>query len=164
MFWELIATITAGLGSAGIILLLRTVLKKLPKTLVPAAAGLGMLLFQIVNEYQWFANTRERLPEGTHVIASFTHSAWYKPWSYVFPPVNRFVAVDAAQNHARQDNPRLRQSQLYFFERRVPAQPWPILVDCDSGKQANLPAQGHAPDWQNASHSGELVKILCNSI
>lgn len=64
MFWELIATFIAGLGASGIVLSLRLIFKKIPKWLVPAAAGLGMIGFGVFNEYDWYRHTSTRLPGG----------------------------------------------------------------------------------------------------
>ena len=70
MIWEWIATITAGLGAAGLLMLLRLFYKRLPKSLIPAAAGLGMLLFQIHSEYTWFDHTRSLLPASAVVVVT----------------------------------------------------------------------------------------------
>ncbi|MES7593453.1 hypothetical protein U6M85_12405, partial [Cutibacterium acnes] len=68
MFWELIATFSAGLGAAGIALLLRAItLKKLPNWIIPVFAGAGMLGFQIYSEYTWFSHQRSLLPAGVEV-------------------------------------------------------------------------------------------------
>lgn len=163
MFWELTATVIAGLGAAGLVLGLRKIWPRLPKGIVPAAAGVGMLLFQIINEYQWYKNIEPRLPGEVEVIATYPARAWYKPWSYVFPAVGQFVAVDRASNTAWQGQNDWRQSRLYFFERRVPVQSWPILIDCPSARQANLPQDGQAPDWQHATHSAALAAALCEN-
>ena len=57
MIWHLVATFSAGLGAAGIAFLLRSLSKqKLPKWIIPAFAGIGMLGYQIYFEYNWFAH------------------------------------------------------------------------------------------------------------
>ncbi|MDO4776465.1 MAG: hypothetical protein Q4A06_03310 [Cardiobacteriaceae bacterium] len=164
MLWELIATLAAGVGAAGLALLARSLVKTLPKTLIPAAGGLGMLAFQIASEYQWFEHTRARLPEGAVVIAEQTESAWYKPWSHFKPAISRFAAVDSRNHQSFRGNPHQRQTLLYFFERRAPVQHWPVLIDCTSGMQANLPASPSAsaePDWQETPYSREIARWLC---
>ena len=64
MIWEFVATLSAGIGAAGIMMMIRLFIKKLPKWLVPAAAGLGMIGFQVYSEYTWFSHTRSLLPES----------------------------------------------------------------------------------------------------
>ena len=56
-------------GAAGIMMMIRLFIKKLPKWLVPAAAGLGMIGFQVYSEYTWFSHTRSLLPESAVVVA-----------------------------------------------------------------------------------------------
>jgi len=69
MFWELIATVFAGLGGAGIALLLRKLTKQsTPKWLVPVFAGGAMLGFQIQGEYDWYDHQASLLPEGVVVV------------------------------------------------------------------------------------------------
>ncbi|MDO5091063.1 MAG: hypothetical protein Q4D61_05910 [Cardiobacteriaceae bacterium] len=162
MLWELIATFSAGLGAAGIALLLRKLFKKLPKTLIPAAGGLGMLAFQIYSEYHWFAQTRARLPQSAVVIAEQRQSAWYKPWSHVYPPVVHFVVADRANHEPLADNPMQRHTLLYFFERRAPVQHWPLLIDCATRQQANLPQTPESPvQWQRGEYSAAIAEALC---
>ncbi len=65
MIWHLIAAIFAGLGAAGLGLLLRTLSgKRLPRWIVPVCAGLGMLGYQIQHEYGWFDHKRQQLPDS----------------------------------------------------------------------------------------------------
>ena len=65
MFVELIATIFAGIACAGIAMALnRLTGRRLPKWIMPIAAGAGMIGMTISNEYTWFGRTAERLPAG----------------------------------------------------------------------------------------------------
>ena len=65
MFVELIATIFAGIACAGIAMLLnRLTGRRLPKWIIPIAAGAGMLGMTVSNEYTWYSRTAETLPEG----------------------------------------------------------------------------------------------------
>ena len=76
MFWELVATVFAGLGAAGIALLLRKLsAQKLPRYLVPVFAGLGMLGFQIHAEYNWYSHQKSLLPERYAVSSHRVHVA-----------------------------------------------------------------------------------------
>ena len=163
MIWEWIATITAGLGAAGLLMLLRLFYKRLPKSLIPAAAGSGMLLFQIHSEYTWFDHTRSLLPASAVVVAEVPESAFYKPWSYWQPQVLKFVAIDSAQTVRHPSEP-LVQTHVYFFERRMSAQTLPILVDCQSGLQANAPASDQAPTklaWGKTAYTDRIVQAIC---
>ena len=99
MFWELIATIFAGIGGAGIALMLRKLTKKTaPKWLVPVFAGAAMLGFQIQGEYDWYHHQASLLPEGVVVVKTVQEEAPWRPWSYVFPQTLRFIAADVANS------------------------------------------------------------------
>lgn len=164
MLWEFIATLSAGIGTAGIALLLRRLFKRLPRELVPAAAGLGMLLFQIHSEYTWFAHTRALLPESARVVAAIPETAFYKPWAYVQAPVLKFAAIDSAKTAVFPGQAHWRQTNLYFFERRMSAQTWPILIDCQTGLQANLPANNQTPNdiiWHHTEYSQAIAQAIC---
>lgn len=163
MLWELIATVSAGLGAAGIALMLRLLFKRLPRSLIPAAAGLGMLLFQVYSEYTWFQHTRSLLPASTVVVAEFPQTAFYKPWSYYRPQVLKFAAVDRNNTAALPHNPQQLQTHLYLFERRMSAHSWPLLIDCQTRLQANLPAAGQQPDWQQTEYSHRIAEALCSA-
>lgn len=149
MFWELIAVAFAGLSGAGIAMGLRFLVKRLPKWLIPALAGLCMLGFSIYSEYSWYAHTASRLPEGSVVISEVPHTAFYKPWSYVKPQVLQFVVLD--KNSVKSIDDNQKQILLYFFERRHKAQTLPAIIDCQMGKHKLA-----GSDW----HKNELTPSL----
>lgn len=164
MIWELIATVIAGLGAAGLVLALRLFIKTLPKSFIPAGAGLGMLFFQIYSEYTWFEHTRSRLPESAVVVAEVAESAFYKPWSYYRAPVLKFITVDKATTISQPQNQHIKETHLYFFERRINAHTLPILIDCHTRLQANLPANANlaqAPQWGQTPYTSKVVAALC---
>ena len=164
MIWEFVATLSAGIGAAGIMMMIRLFIKKLPKWLVPAAAGLGMIGFQVHSEYTWFDHTRSLLPKSAVVVAEVSESAFYRPWSYVKPQVLKFVAIDSAKTVPVGESGQILQTNLYFFERRMSAQTLPILVDCQSGLQANAPASDQAPTklaWGKTAYTDRIVQAIC---
>lgn len=160
MLWELIATITAGFGAAGIALILRTVFKKLPKWTIPAAAGLGMLGFQVFSEYTWFEHTRSRLPSETKVVAEIPETAFYKPWSYVKPQVLKFVAVDTANVETVDQERNIRRANLYFFERRMSAQAAPVWIDCHNRLQSDIADPGKET-WGKTEYTADIAAAVC---
>ncbi|WP_416191033.1 hypothetical protein [Neisseria sp. CCUG12390] len=160
MLWELIATVSAGFGAAGIALIVRTVFKKLPKWMIPAAAGLGMIGFQVFSEYTWFEHTRSRLPSETAVVAEIPETAFYKPWSYIRPQVLKFVAVDTANIETVDKERNIRRANLYFFERRMSAQTLPVWIDCGNGLQTDI-ADPSAQVWGKTEHTANIVAAVC---
>ncbi|MDO4435371.1 MAG: hypothetical protein Q4B71_03010 [Cardiobacteriaceae bacterium] len=94
MLWETIATLSAGLGAAGLMLALRLLWKTIPKSLLPIMAGLAMLGFQMMREYAWFEEQRLRLPKGVEVVATLESREWYRPWSYIRAPILQLAVVE----------------------------------------------------------------------
>lgn len=130
MFWHLIAAIVAGVAGAGIALALRALTRKrLPKWIIPVFAGLGMLGYTVHYEYTWFETTRERLPEGSVVVASEEGDMLWRPWTLKYPMPLVYTVLDAA-NAQIQDSPQGRVGRfvLYRFEKKH------LLASVTSGK------------------------------
>lgn len=144
MFWEIIATVMSGFLFAGLVLPLRLIFKQLPKWIVPAAAGIGMIAFQVYSEYSWADDTIAKLPEGAVVVATVPSSSWYRPWSYPKPQVLQFVALDKTSIKTSPDSPTSKQAMLYFFERRAATQTLPVSVDCTQPQLSFSPQMNQA--------------------
>ena len=76
---------------------------RLPRWLAPVAAGLGMIAATITSEYGWFTRTSQTLPEGMTIAQTVEKRAFYQPWTYVTPYIDRFVAVDVGTMQRRDD-------------------------------------------------------------
>lgn len=159
MLWEMVAMVSAGFCFAGFALLLRKIIRKTPKWLVPAAAGLGMICFQVYSEYTWFAHSKNLLPEQTVVVAEVGETAFYKPWTYIVPQVLKFVAADTANVKELDEAGNVRQVQLYFFERRMSAYNLSVLVDCAQRIQADALAAKR--EWGRTAYTEKLAEAVC---
>lgn len=171
MLLELIATLFAGLGAAGIALFGRMITaKRLPRWTIPAFAGAGMLGFQIYSEYSWFNHQASLLPDKVVVVKSVSESRPWKPWTYLYPQTVRFMALDkgsAATNHI---NPSLVLADLYMFERRRSAQRVPQVFHCDEGARANLTTDLQIPapnetlnqQWLRLPPDDPLLTLACS--
>jgi len=163
MFLELIAVVFAGLAGAGVMLAItRLAGNRLPKWLIPVAAGAAMLGTTISSEYSWFSRTSANLPEGLEVVQSLENKAVYRPWTYLFPYTDRFVALDQPNVRANQDNPDLFLADLYFFGRWRTVRSVEVMVDCDSGQRAD-PAlgDGSPPVWRDVPADDPIVTGVC---
>lgn len=146
MFWEFVATVCAGLGAAGIALLLRKLsLQKLPAYLVPVFAGLGMLVFQIYSEYNWYPHQMSLLPQGVLVVKAVEEDISWRPWTYIKPQITRFMAVDVKNSAANSNNADLVLANLYLFERRQAAIHVKLVIHCKEQKRANFSESLHLP-------------------
>lgn len=172
MFVELIATVFAGIACAGVALLLNMVTgRRLPKWIMPVAAGLGMIGMTISNEYTWFERTAERLPQGVDIAMTVQEQSWLRPWTQVWPYTKRFVAVDIATARTNPDFPDQRMSDLYFFGRWSPVTQAPMLFDCAGARSAVLidgaefAADGTVAnaEWEAMPAGDPVLKTVCES-
>ena len=172
MLLELIATLCAGLGAAGLALLCRALTaKRLPRWIVPTFAGAGMLAFQIHSEYTWYEHQVKRLPAGVKVGKAVAESTSWKPWTYWFPQTLRFIAVDTGSAEANQINPDLILADLYIFERRLSARRIPQVFHCAQGARADLSAELQIPkpgevlsaQWLKLERDDPLLQLVCDA-
>ncbi|CUH43809.1 hypothetical protein [Ruegeria atlantica] len=170
MFLELIGTIFAGFAFAGIVMVLNKLTGgRLPRWMTPVAAGLGMIGMTITSEYSWYDRTRDTLPEGMTVIQEVESRAFYRPWTYAVPFVDRFAAIDAGSVRTNEQVPEQRLVELYFFGRWAPVSKLPVVVNCKEFSRANL-ADGAEfaddgrllnADWIDVTASDPIVEATC---
>ncbi|MFK7880183.1 hypothetical protein [Roseobacter sp.] len=172
MFVELIATVFAGIACAGVAMLLNVVTgRRLPKWIMPIAAGLGMIGMTISNEYTWFDRTAERLPEGVEIATKVEEQSWLRPWTQIWPYTKRFAAVDKATARTNDDWPEQRLADVYFFGRWSPVNKAPMLFDCQSRRAALLidgadfGENGGVTnaDWQALPEGDQTLKLVCET-
>lgn len=168
LFWEVIATIFAGLGAVGLVLTIRLITRiKLPRWILPTVAALGMFSFQIYSEYTWFDHQNNRLPEGADVVRSVEETSFWRPWSYFAPQTMRFIAADFGNAQPNDVNPDLIRLDLYVFQRRQPAQQMTQVIHCTEQARADytetlqLPAPGQAlpGGWYPLADNDPILKV-----
>ena len=95
MAWDIIGMIAVGIGVAAVVYAASHALRKLgvvlPRWIMPAAIGLGMLVFTIWNEYSWYSRVTGQLPDTIAVLETGSGGKAWRPWSFVVPVVNRFA-------------------------------------------------------------------------
>lgn len=172
MFFELIATIVAGFAAAGVVMVINITLgRRLPKWLMPVAAGLAMFGVTISNEYSWFDRTTAGLPERIQVAVTVEERSWLRPWTQVQPYTKRFVAADLSAIQRNESVPEQRIASLYFFGRWSPVRQTPALFDCGGARSALLGegvsfAEGGAvagADWRAMTPDDPLLKLVCEA-
>lgn len=140
MFFELIATVVAGVGAAGLMMGLNKLSGgRLPRWIMPVAAGFAMIGFTIWSEYNWFARTANNLPEGLEVVAKVEQNGGLRVWTYAFPYVHRFAAVDHRSARINPKLPDQRIVNVVLFGRWKPVNQVPVLIDCAGQRRADLP-------------------------
>jgi hypothetical protein len=142
MFLELIATFIAGFAAAGVLMLVNRALGgRLPRWLIPVAAGAAMLLSTISSEYSWFSRTAGALPEGIEVAQTVESKVFYRPWTYAKPYIERFVAVDVGTAQRNPDQPGKVLVNLVFAGRWQPLNMVPVMFDCENGQSTRVPSE-----------------------
>ncbi|WP_299784982.1 hypothetical protein [uncultured Marivita sp.] len=164
MFLELIAVIVAGVAGAGVMMLVsRAAGGRVPKWLIPVAAGAAMLAVTISSEYSWFDRTAEALPEGLQVVQTADSTAFYRPWTYLAPYTDRFIALDTGNVRSNSEDENLFMADVYFFRRWGTVQSVELMVNCRTGQRAD-PAFGDGGDpvWRDTTADDPIVSGVCD--
>ena len=141
MLLEFIGAIVVAIGAGGAMHLLgRLTGGRLPGWAVPAGAGLGMIVFVIYMEYTWAGRIVEQLPDEVTVASRNEATAWFRPWTYIWPFTNRMIVVDHRQDRRHPDNSDLVMTSVVLFGRWEPVRPVPVVFDCAEGRRADLRA------------------------
>lgn len=171
MLIDLIATVAAGFAGAGIALILRHLSGgRIHKGLAPIAAGLAMISYLVWNDYNWFDRTSEGLDERLEVVATYPESAVWRPWSYVVPVTERFMAYDTGTVMRNDAAPGQALVNLYLYARRTPPAAMPLVIDCELMRRGNLYndvqfAEDGSLDgvtWHDMAADDPLIEPICD--
>lgn len=166
MLWTFIATVTAGLGAAGIALLIRKLSRdRAPKWVVPAFAGAGMLAFLISGEYGWAELKASQLPKGALVVKEITEPVVWRPWTYFVPQVNQLVVLDTQSVQTHPAHPEQRVMMLYRFEQGIADSvvARQHVLNCATGELLLLGDDGPLlKGMQTLSHDDVLRRAVCD--
>lgn len=161
MLWELIAVFVAGFAGAGIMLaLVKGTGGRLPRWLVPVAAGAAMLVASIANEYGWYDRTEAALPDGFAAVTVNESRAFWRPWTYVVPMVDRFIAVDLDHRVANAQTEGLYMVRAAFYGRWRPISETQIMVDCIGERTAIPSGDAGTPIWR-ADPTDPILTAVC---
>ena len=166
MIFTLIGTVMIGVTAASLIFILGRVLPgRLPRWLMPVAAGGAMMGFIVVSDYTYFPRMESALPEGTQVVSSQSNSSALRPWTLVAPPVDRFMVAVGQRTHA--DWPGFVMTELLLMRRWYPTQPVLQVIDCPGERRAHAGEaaldQGDpaALDWFPLTRDHPLWQAVC---
>lgn len=171
MFFELIAAVVAGVAVAGIAMGLRWISRGfLPKWIVPAAAGLGMLSFAIWSEYSWFERNVATQPTGVIVAWNNEQRSFLRPWSYYQSVVTRYTAVDTRTVQRHPNVPDQVIVDLVLAARWQRTARVKVLFDCAAGRRADLMGKDvkvaedgtiTGATWTDLPPGDRLLEIAC---
>lgn len=166
MIIDLIATISAGGAVAGLVLMLRWLSRgRLPRWLVPAGIGLGMLGFGVWNEYSWYPRTVGAMSDRLAILSAPVESSALRPWTYLAPVTHRFLALDRGTVLQAEDDAGLRRAEILEVARWQPVRRLGMVFDCTNARQALLPAADATPEgapaWLPVSPEDPAQAAVC---
>lgn len=168
MIWHLIAAIAAALAGAGIALILRNLTgNRLPKWIIPAFAGLGMLAYTIHYEYTWFETKEARLPEGSVIVASEEGAMFWRPWTMKFPMPLAYTVLDAANAQIEDTSQgRVARFVLYRFKKQhlmstVTSSPYQLLCEEKAMFRLNEAGQAKIETMTELETDAPLYQAVC---
>lgn len=142
MIWHLLAVFIIGLCVGAFAFALRKLSRNtLPSWIIPASAGLGMLGYLAYYDYTWFEFKRSQLPAESVVIAEARDSNFFRPWSYLAPPVSSFVLLDGKVKKTQQQGQTLVEYIRYEFinDHIERLESLPYILNCTTGEQLAVP-------------------------
>lgn len=145
MALELLGSFFVALTLGLVVWALRKRFAAIPGWLMPASAGLGLIVTAIWMEYTWFDRVSGALPPEFVVTNAETSASPLRPWTYVVPLVNRFVALDGSKLARHPERDELVVAPVFGFSRWQNPQSALMIFDC-AGKRRVPLAEGMAID------------------
>ncbi|WP_114965394.1 hypothetical protein [Alkalilacustris brevis] len=171
MLLELIATVVMGFAAAGCVLILNWILGgRLPKWLIPLAAGAGMIGFIVWSEYSWSSRIIDTLPEEVSVVSQNEVRNWYRPWTYIWPLTNRMTLVDHRFDRRNEAFPDHVLTAVVLMGRWEPGRQVPVVFDCAQSLRADMSADVvftddgalEGADWLRLPEDDPALRAVCD--
>ncbi|WP_323752842.1 hypothetical protein [Marinobacter sp.] len=168
MFWNFVATILCGLGAAGIALGIRAITaKKAPRWIIPVFAGLGMLGYLVYGEYSWYDHKQSLLPDEAVVVDTEREQLFFRPWTFVFPYVTAFSAVDVESIARDTEDTQIVRFTLYRFEQTVTdaVSHRVHLINCQTQELVPLASNGspRVDNMKRLNNNDPLLNTVCGA-
>ncbi|MCA8931820.1 MAG: hypothetical protein KDA49_05095 [Rhodospirillaceae bacterium] len=140
MLLTLVGTLALGLGVASLVFLVNRLVfrKRMPRWVMPAAAGAAMLAFTIQLDYIWHRSVEAGLPPDVQVTGRFGDTSWLKPWSLISVPISRIQAL--ANPESDPDHPEIVRAEVILMQRYQDPRYVLQFFDCGRGARADLPS------------------------
>ena len=172
MLFTLLGTFVAGLGAAGfIILVYKFILNRpRPKGAVPIAAGIAMILLQIVLDYGWYGRAIADFGGDVVILRTSRGKSLLQPLSYIVPRTDRFLALDKTRMKTNSALPGIKMGTLFEIQKDGPTSTILQLIDCPNAKRADwsgaLPLSSEEmtqrAKWFDLSKDDPLYLAACN--
>lgn len=158
MLFEFAATLIAGVALAGIALgALKMSRGRLPKWIVPAAGGIGILCTTIYAEYVWAENA---VPDDAIVIERAYSQAPYKPWTYAWPNVS---AVLYAKDISTTDTNNVYSGHIIAAARWKEPSGVLVRVNCNESTIARALTDGSYEPEEMLAEGETILQAFCQA-
>lgn len=170
MLLEFIAVVSAAFATAGIALVVNHLTRgRLPGWSLPFAAAAGIVGMIIYLEYSWADRVERALPPGVVIAHKNTHTAWFRPWTYVVPLSNRITAVDHRVRLTHPGQPDLVLTGVILQERWALNFGVQVIFDCANARRMDVTSatafsEEGAPergDWFRLSPDDPVLREAC---
>lgn len=160
MLLTFIGAVMVGISAGGIVsMLFRFILRRpTPRSAMPIAAGLSVLIFLAYLEYNWYDANRARLPTSTIVVETTEFSNVLQPWTLIWPRVNGYLAIDADDTAQVSSEPDVRATPLYNIRRYVGTREFRLIVNCETNEIIGVPVVEGEADMQ-----GDDTRVFPNT-
>lgn len=170
--FNLLGPIMAGIGTVGVLLFLKRILKiPMPGWIVPIGAAAGMMGAHMINEYTWYSRFSAELPDTMVVIDKGSSKHWLEPWTYLLPKTNRFAAIDRSSLKINEANPDLVMGEVLLFERYTPTAHVREIADCTNNRTMAVQPGAKLDDtgmperlnWVERDAEHPIVNAMCKT-
>lgn len=159
MTFEFLAILIAGVAGFGIGMMLRKLTgQRLPKWMVPALAGLGMIVASVWSEYSWFPRLRAGIPPGVVLADTNSGTSPLRPWTYALPLVTEAFLVDTRKALRNPSAPDLVLVPVWRFARWQNDREILVMFDCAQARRVDV-AEGVTFSETGALSGGTWVPL-----
>lgn len=169
MALELIGSLFVAIALGLMVWALRRWFPGLPKWLVPASAGLGLIGATVYLEYDWFDRVSAALPPGFVVVNAEATSNPLQPWTYLAPITTSFTVLDSTKLVRHPKVATLVTAPVFGFARWQSPRNTLVVFDCAFNRrtpvtettQIDDAGQLTAGEWVALETRDELQEAAC---
>lgn len=169
---ELISALIAAAALGLLVWAIRRRVPAIPRWLVPATAGAGLIGTTIWLEYTWFDRVSSALPPGFVVADARAEASPLRPWTYVFPLTTAFTALDAAKIARHPQEAAMVIAPVHAFARWQNPQNALVVFDCAGNRRVpvaagmEIGADGalRGAEWVVLTARDDLQEAACRGV
>ncbi len=140
--FQLVATLMIGVLAASVTFILYRISPRFfPRVIIPFAAAIAMIAYNIWHETTWYARTSTVLTEEFVLLGKGEPvKSLMSPWTFVVPRTDNFFALDKRTIQPLPNSDGRYLVQVLDVGRFYPAKRTSRIVDCTTREQAMIDA------------------------